>query len=701
MSNKQFLGRGLIINAQGIQLSDVVSYSEIQPSDVELCSEQRKNDIKKNTSFHAKLIFSKTKKKSFLLKNYIDLPEDALEHVSQKFGIDEALLIDKSPRNVLFLIIHCSKVERTIDKETVKSIGELICKVKEALKHCDPYHELMDVFNNYGHFLPKKMICGHKLLKMTCLTADISLSEPIEKNWTTLEDFSESKFGDVLDQWENYISISGPSYLDKLKEWIKNCINDNNFGSVICCKELYPLYEIFDLPLHQEIESVLGISDQIESEKVLATGKVLIKNSKNSHYSYSVKFPVPFKSNDYQVFGKFMRGEELIDDVIVKFDFMRTYGFLIFVENEENLENYMFTDVSLQLQIVWILIGIPAKVGYFCENTRKIEILKSGLTKFASELNVSDYSVELEVPKNLSRNSVIVTSFKCPPSNYEPNFIAKLHSSSSTTDKYEDADIDSDEPEHKESSDCEKKLSERTKVIESEYSIQWYILRCPNEIDSPKMIYLNKIGQELGNQLSKIGQKKLENRLDKYFLTDISKIDIEDADLHIVVINALKNVLKICVHYGMNKDGSDESNKFVNKHVDFIGRIKKHRRPNDYIINIVNKYYKEIKDLDIYEDKPLLKQIIDNVNVLFEEITIQDKIRNYINHLDNELYNLHNLCNTLSSLLKYTSGFPKLITDIENYQRPNEIFENIDEVDDEIIEDSLKYKPGIWNVLEN
>ncbi|CAG8692423.1 3692_t:CDS:2, partial [Dentiscutata erythropus] len=106
--------------------------------------------IKTNTSFSAKLIFSKTKKELFLLKNYIELSNDILEEI-------------------------------TIEKETVEPTSKLIDEIRKALEHHDPYNKLIDIFNSYGHFIPKKMIFEHKLYRKTCLTADKSLSELIDK----------------------------------------------------------------------------------------------------------------------------------------------------------------------------------------------------------------------------------------------------------------------------------------------------------------------------------------------------------------------------------------------------------------------------------------------------------------------------------------------------------------------------------------
>ncbi|KAF0490876.1 alpha/beta-hydrolase [Gigaspora margarita] len=55
-------------------------------------------------------------------------------------------------------------------------------------------------------------------------------------------------------------------------------------------------------------------------------------------------------------------------------------------------------------------------------------------------------------------------------------------------------------------------------------------------------------------------------------------------------------------------------------------------------------------------------------------------------------------CN--DGMCKHHKGFPNLITNIRDHKRPNEGFENIVEVDDEIIKDNLKYEPGIWDVWE-
>lgn len=541
MSNVNFK-RGLVIDAQGICFSNYKSY--------DLCDLQRNDTI----CFHAKLVNSTTKKKSFLLKNRIEISNDDLEHVSQIFDIDEAInsetvyLVDESPTNDVFLIIRCTKVELIIKKETIYPSTELTDKVKEALNHYDPYHELINVFNKYGYFLSKKIILGHKIYRTAYLTVDKNSKEPncenVEVKWTTFDDFSESKFGDILSQWEKYLSPYklDLSYLvstngglimkNRLNEWFKICLkSDPDSLQVISCRELYPLYEILESSLRQEVESVLGINRRIEpilgindqvkytlgfnnqiiKEKVLMAGVIQI-DVKEPPYSYCVDFPNCFKSNNYQVFGKFItRDDEPIDEVVVKFDFMDIYGFLVFIEKFE----LIYEDYE-DPKIAWILIGIPAEVGYFSKDTRKINILGSGNEPF--RLKSSD-DVIIEVPENLLQDSVIINTFKFPPSNYKPNLIAKIQCYKDNI-SFNICCLN-----------CESSISkENNEDLNSlEYSIRWFVLQNSDENDSSEiMFYLSKIGQKF---LSKTKQSKYKYIFKIFTLYVASKFEVGILDI--------------------------------------------------------------------------------------------------------------------------------------------------------------------------
>ncbi|RIB12010.1 hypothetical protein C2G38_2249776 [Gigaspora rosea] len=433
--------RGLIINARGIQFSDFLSYSlKSEPEIIPLT----------NATFEAELVFSTTKKDTFLLKNHID----DLGYARQIPLINETI-------------------------KMMKPSGELVTKVKDALKHHDPYHELMEVFRIYGHLLPKKVALGHKIYRLTCLTIDEnSLMEPsIRKTRWTTRDFSESELYTFLNQWDEYMSTHSSfdlSYLvtidgglimrSNLKDWIKSCLSNPDSLQIISWIELYPLYEIFDLPLRLEIESILGRNGQ-PNVKVLMKGTIPIMNS-------------PFR---------------------YRFKSMDICGFLVFIEH--SFANDEFSLVGSQ--IAWILIGIPAKVGYFSTSTRNISVScsgddsfypTSGFDYFALKHNIPKHlpqrsifvaSITLNVPKNLPKDSIFVTSFKYPSSNYEPSFIADILS-------YQDDKI---------------KINVYNSISDDEYtsqelkySIQWHILENlkSSSVDSSEtLVHLDAIGSAL------------------------------------------------------------------------------------------------------------------------------------------------------------------------------------------------------------
>ncbi|CAG8763850.1 22482_t:CDS:2, partial [Gigaspora rosea] len=467
MSNTDSLNfnRGLIINARGIQFSDFLSYSlNSEPEIIPL----------KDATFEAALVFSTTTKDTFLLKNHIDDLGYArqIPLINETISLLKNSSINESPANDVYLKIQNLQSILIIDKEMMKPSGELVTKVKDALKHHDPYHELMEVFRMYGHLLPKKVALGHKIYRLTCLTIDEnSLMKPsIRKTRWTTRDFSESELYTFLNQWDEYMSTHSSfdlSYLvsidnglimrSNLKDWIKSCLSNPDSLQIISWIELYPLYEIFDLPLRLEIESIIGSSGQ-PNVKVLMKGTIPIMNS-------------PFR---------------------YRFKSMDICGFLVFIEHSFANDEFSFVDS----QIAWMLIGIPAKVGYCSTSTRNISVSCSDgippeipkIPEHLPQKSIFTASITLNVPKNLPKDSILVTSFKYPSLNYEPSFIADILS-------YQDDKIKINV--YNPISDDKFFDSEYTSQ-ELKYSIQWHILENlkSSSVDSSEtLVHLDAIGQ--------------------------------------------------------------------------------------------------------------------------------------------------------------------------------------------------------------
>ncbi|CAG8803959.1 27803_t:CDS:1, partial [Gigaspora margarita] len=244
------------------------------------------------------------------------------------FEIDRILenpLTDESYTNNTYLEILCNQKELIVENKIMKPSKKLIDKVTKALKHNDPYSELMHVFKIYGHFVSKKIILGYKLYIMKCLTVDKYLPRFIPKDCDFIDkdtnniycrNLTISEYKNILSQWELFIKPHGLdlSYLvsingdivmrNKLEEWVASLKSDLNSLKIITWSDLHPLYEIFDPSLCREFKSVLEINDQEDAkERVLMIGALPIENF--SHY-YRVNFSTRLRSNNYQLFGKLM-----------------------------------------------------------------------------------------------------------------------------------------------------------------------------------------------------------------------------------------------------------------------------------------------------------------------------------------------------------------------------------------------------------
>ncbi|CAG8683726.1 6224_t:CDS:2, partial [Gigaspora rosea] len=385
-----------------------------------------------SVQFQTKLVFSTEKQNSFLLKNHINLSDDNLERVKKFSDVitnsTNGPLTDKLPANDIYIEIQCTKFCLAIPKRIIKPTEKLIEDANKALQHHDPYHKIIDLFQIY-----KEYISSHN--------------------------FDSSYFA----------SINGDLIMrNNLEEWIEYCLdNDSDLLQIVSWNELYPLYEIFDSPLRQEIESGIGVGDQsIIKERVLMAGAILISDPP---FSYRVNFPIRFKSNNYQLFGKLIdQNEKPFNDIVIKFKSNDIDGELIFMD----------------AIIAWILVRIPANIGFFSTDTRRIDVVRLSNTSLTVTSKSDNYCILLKVPENVPQSSILVTSFKCSLSNYDLNFKIEAQNNTTNEIKITVCKLGSDKV------DC---------IYELECSIQWCILVIPENTkfynSSISTNYLKAIGE--------------------------------------------------------------------------------------------------------------------------------------------------------------------------------------------------------------
>ncbi|CAG8517590.1 10990_t:CDS:2 [Racocetra fulgida] len=265
------LSHGFSISKQGLQIAEKPALFKIQ----------HKLDNPTGQS-QTKLVFSTKRKDSFLLNNYIDSSDIDPES-------------NESDKSLVYLGILCQRAEVIFETSELKPLSELNDAVDQALKHYNPYHELLKIFKIYGYFLPKSIILGHRLYRACYLDAKEDSLQLTD--WKNL-DFTDNS-NNILVQWENYI---------KSYDFDASTNNDKDDTFLI------PMNN--DEELQNKIKNIFEIGDQTNKlkEKVLMMGVIPFKDSTELYY---IQFPVHLDSNNYKLFGKHVtQNGEPIDTAI-------------------------------------------------------------------------------------------------------------------------------------------------------------------------------------------------------------------------------------------------------------------------------------------------------------------------------------------------------------------------------------------------
>ncbi|CAG8765263.1 10131_t:CDS:2, partial [Cetraspora pellucida] len=184
------------------------------------------------------------------------------------------------PPNDVYLEIQYPRWELVFKTKDMKLPENFIRDIEDSLNSCNPYHKLIQNFRNYGHFVPKKVILGYKLHRMSCLQNDVTLAG--EQRLKTSEYFKTNEFKELWDRWCNSIHVNlNQSYLlsmnsdifkrEELFKWAESCLNDNNDMQIISW-ELYPLYELLDDTLKRSVNAIFGMDNIKVKNKVLMSG---------------------------------------------------------------------------------------------------------------------------------------------------------------------------------------------------------------------------------------------------------------------------------------------------------------------------------------------------------------------------------------------------------------------------------------------
>jgi hypothetical protein len=272
---------------------------------------------------------------------------------------------DFSKNNINF-VVKCEKYEILLSKDNIKPSEEFNNAIDKAINSMKPFNDLQDVFNEYGHLFPLRIVLGKSFKNIVNTNffhnfEKIKLKLPMESLKAYSKDLNISYFmtqeGKVIKK-------------DDLHNRIQN-INDEL--EIIELDEIISLYDILELRQKRRIDTILNNNNQ-DDFKIIMTGITDLKDLKNndSEHFKQININPSLEDENYEVFGSIIsENSSKIDqkNISIKFGLYDVNGFFAIIKKLEETN----IDIS-ECYVLWIIIGNPLKLSIFSPINREIQI---------------------------------------------------------------------------------------------------------------------------------------------------------------------------------------------------------------------------------------------------------------------------------------------------------------------------------------
>ncbi|CAI2175513.1 10360_t:CDS:2 [Funneliformis geosporum] len=303
------------------------------------------------------------------------------------------------------LIVKYEKYEISIRRDQIKPSEEFNDAIEKALKNMKPFNALQDVFNEYGHLFPLKIILG-KTLKYISSTncfgtfERINLKLPINSLQTYLNNLKitclTTHKGDVIEDYDQFQ-------------------NANNDLEIVEYDEIISLYDVLDAEQKKNIDFIYD-----NNLKIIMTGINDLKDldiNNIEHYK-RINIETSLEDEDYEVFGSIITKDNFkSEDFFARFRLLDVNGFSAMIKPLRKSE----VDIRT-CHILWMIVGNPLKLSVCSPNYREIKV---DCIERSIELNVNDSNYTIKALP-LSRGDTILIDTYYPSTNYEPHSIFKL-----------------------------------------------------------------------------------------------------------------------------------------------------------------------------------------------------------------------------------------------------------------------------------
>jgi TPR repeat protein len=309
----------------------------------------------------------------------------------------------KGYENCTHILIKCEQYEIILNKDNIKPTQEFEYAIDEALNSMKPLRALQDIFNEYGHLFPQRIVLGRSLKNIlstsfTSETIDIR-SESLKPHLDKLNiSFFLTPKGKIIEK-------------NDLPNWLQN---PNNL-EIIEFDNIDPLYKIL------KEEQQMKINDLLQNNyKILMTGITDLKDLDNNDVEYYKRINIEpsLEDEDYEVYGSIISKDNSKLGVYVNFGSYDSNGFFAMIKKLEETRI-----VITECNVLWMIVEKPSKLLVFSPSNREfqIECIKESIILQSDK---SNYYITPSFP--LFQGYTIFVHAYCPSSNYEPDNIINL-----------------------------------------------------------------------------------------------------------------------------------------------------------------------------------------------------------------------------------------------------------------------------------
>ncbi|GBB87574.1 hypothetical protein RclHR1_14020003 [Rhizophagus clarus] len=305
----------------------------------------------------------------------------------------------KNYEDYIHTLFKRERYEILLNKDHTRPTKEFEQLIENAFNSMKPLKALQDIFNEYGHLFPQRIILGWSLKNISPITIKIDLEQP------TYYDLNSSylltREGEVVEKNDVY-------------NWFRNI---NNNLEIIEFDNIIPFYKILKVEQQKKIDDILN-----NDFKVIMTGVTDLKDLDNNNILHYKRINLNPKSvlenEDYKVFGSIISEDNTkLEEICVNFGLFDFSGFYAIIKKLKE------TNVDItKCFVLWMIVGNPSKLQVLSPKNREIKI---NYVKETINLQTSKSNYCIKAPFRLSLGYAISIHAYYPSTNYEPINIIK------------------------------------------------------------------------------------------------------------------------------------------------------------------------------------------------------------------------------------------------------------------------------------